>query len=292
MSPVREDALAALRECADDLEAELRERYGASGPEGVHPAQEPKFRRDMRTVEAARHAIVSLQAQQPMPMGLYWMVERTVEGRAHWLRWRGIRSWTPNAHEADRYTLALQAGRDARWVHEHDGVKCVVTEHRDIAQPTPQRLCESCYVGVVDEGEPWTPICTGCLEHWRKRVEEACAPQPTPPDGEREPRWWADMEEDRHRFSEDRHRFSSEPERIASYLREIASDRTDPVLRSAERLYLERAAELLLRSSPQPEARSVAISGALPLECSVCGRSVYEHPGGGRFVPCQPEAKP
>jgi len=39
----------ALRECADDLESEIKERYGAS----IHPAMQRKYDKDMAPVIAA-----------------------------------------------------------------------------------------------------------------------------------------------------------------------------------------------------------------------------------------------
>ena len=52
------DALEAiLRELADDLEAELRARYGADHADGIHPAMQPKFDRDMEPVLRARAAL-------------------------------------------------------------------------------------------------------------------------------------------------------------------------------------------------------------------------------------------
>lgn len=44
----------ALRECADDLEAEINGRY--RWPD-VHPAQQPQYERDMVTVRQAREAL-------------------------------------------------------------------------------------------------------------------------------------------------------------------------------------------------------------------------------------------
>ncbi len=45
---------AALRECADDLEAEVRATHGADHPDGIHPSQERKYERDMEPVDRAR----------------------------------------------------------------------------------------------------------------------------------------------------------------------------------------------------------------------------------------------
>lgn len=43
-----------LTECADDLEAELLDRYGHGKAEDIHPAMRPKFDRDMEPVRKAR----------------------------------------------------------------------------------------------------------------------------------------------------------------------------------------------------------------------------------------------
>ncbi len=45
---------AALRECADDLEAEVRATHGADHPDGIHPSQLYKYARDMQPVDRAR----------------------------------------------------------------------------------------------------------------------------------------------------------------------------------------------------------------------------------------------
>lgn len=50
----------ALRECADDLEVEVAERYKGCGD---HPAIAPKVERDMAPVEAAR----ALLSMDPTP---------------------------------------------------------------------------------------------------------------------------------------------------------------------------------------------------------------------------------
>lgn len=51
---------AALRNCADDLEAELRGRYGASIDK--YPSEARRFERDMASVAEARSAAVALEA--------------------------------------------------------------------------------------------------------------------------------------------------------------------------------------------------------------------------------------
>ena len=46
-----------LRACADDLEAELRARYGCVKGGPIHPAENRRFQRDMGSVYAARAAL-------------------------------------------------------------------------------------------------------------------------------------------------------------------------------------------------------------------------------------------
>lgn len=43
-----------LRECVDDLEAEVRATHGADHPDGIHPSQFWKFQRDMDPIARAR----------------------------------------------------------------------------------------------------------------------------------------------------------------------------------------------------------------------------------------------
>jgi len=45
--------IEALRECSDDLEAEIRYRYGGSG-RLLYPSEQIKFDRDMLPVKRAR----------------------------------------------------------------------------------------------------------------------------------------------------------------------------------------------------------------------------------------------
>lgn len=45
---------AALKDCADDLEAEVRATHGADHPDGVHPSQVWKYERDVEPVVRAR----------------------------------------------------------------------------------------------------------------------------------------------------------------------------------------------------------------------------------------------
>lgn len=46
-----------LRACADDLEAELRAKYGCVKGGPIHPAENKRFQRDMDSVYAARAAL-------------------------------------------------------------------------------------------------------------------------------------------------------------------------------------------------------------------------------------------
>lgn len=56
-----ERAIAALNECADDLEAELRARYPEETIE-AYPSERRRFERDMRSVLNARLAINGLRS--------------------------------------------------------------------------------------------------------------------------------------------------------------------------------------------------------------------------------------
>ena len=60
----------ALKESADDLEAELNARYRivGDGPEKtVHPAMQRQYERDMVTVVKARAALSARPAPAPVP---------------------------------------------------------------------------------------------------------------------------------------------------------------------------------------------------------------------------------
>jgi hypothetical protein len=58
------EAVEALTECADDLEAELKERW-CTKPEGTcHPALQSKFDRDMVTVVKARALVTKLTGEK------------------------------------------------------------------------------------------------------------------------------------------------------------------------------------------------------------------------------------
>lgn len=46
---------AALQDCADDLEAELRARY--AGTQDIYPSERRRFDRDMEAVTAARQLL-------------------------------------------------------------------------------------------------------------------------------------------------------------------------------------------------------------------------------------------
>lgn len=49
-------------------------------------------------------------------VGTSWLIERTIEGVTHWLRWRDQpqREWVTDPHLADRYGWHVAAVRDAR----------------------------------------------------------------------------------------------------------------------------------------------------------------------------------
>jgi hypothetical protein len=49
---------AALKDCADDLESEVKHRYDRIGD---HPAMAPKYERDMEPVKAARALLADEQ---------------------------------------------------------------------------------------------------------------------------------------------------------------------------------------------------------------------------------------
>lgn len=59
-----------------------------------------------------------------------WLVERTIDGRPHWLAWRDYdeRVWVTDANLADRYQWRVQAVRDARHLTQM-GEACEATEH-------------------------------------------------------------------------------------------------------------------------------------------------------------------
>lgn len=61
MTGERVDVWEALADCANELEAEIRARYVHA--DGVHPAMQHKFDRDMATVIEARHAMMTLRAR-------------------------------------------------------------------------------------------------------------------------------------------------------------------------------------------------------------------------------------
>lgn len=56
---IYEDLLAALKECADDLEAWVRERHGYG--DDIHPAMQRRYERDMEPVRTARAAIAKAE---------------------------------------------------------------------------------------------------------------------------------------------------------------------------------------------------------------------------------------
>lgn len=51
--------VSVLRECSEDLEAELRNRYPAEAMK--YPGEQRRFERDMGPVEAARGCLATLQ---------------------------------------------------------------------------------------------------------------------------------------------------------------------------------------------------------------------------------------
>ena len=61
MTGERVDLFEALTDCADELEGEIVARYVHA--DGVHPAMQHKYDRDMQTVIDARTAITALRAQ-------------------------------------------------------------------------------------------------------------------------------------------------------------------------------------------------------------------------------------
>lgn len=48
---------ALVEELADDLESELNARYGIDHPDGIHPATQRRYDRDMEVVHRARAAL-------------------------------------------------------------------------------------------------------------------------------------------------------------------------------------------------------------------------------------------
>lgn len=59
-----------------------------------------------------------------------WLVERTIDGRPHWLRWHDYdeRVWVTDANIADHYPSWIPAARDARHLTAM-GEPCEATEH-------------------------------------------------------------------------------------------------------------------------------------------------------------------
>jgi len=60
-----------------------------------------------------------------------WLIERAIGGVPVWLAWRDrdAISWTPNAHEADRYEWWMPASRDAQLLGATLGIACQAIEH-------------------------------------------------------------------------------------------------------------------------------------------------------------------
>lgn len=65
MTTLLDEALRALRKCADDLSAELAARY----PPGarIYPSEEARFNRDMASVIKAREVLARADAQKDAP---------------------------------------------------------------------------------------------------------------------------------------------------------------------------------------------------------------------------------
>lgn len=82
----------ALKDCADDLEVEVRAQYGVNALQGVHPALEYKYKRDMTPVLAARRALASLRglvvtegwATPVSDMGWRWTFQKRTEEEYNW----------------------------------------------------------------------------------------------------------------------------------------------------------------------------------------------------------------
>ena len=53
----------ALRECSDDLEAELRHRYGADAAESPYATERSRYLRDMKPVRAAQELLAEWENQ-------------------------------------------------------------------------------------------------------------------------------------------------------------------------------------------------------------------------------------
>jgi hypothetical protein len=64
-----------------------------------------------------------------------WLIERTIEGRPHWMRWRDRDhcEWVTDAHLADRFS-GSEVYRMARVIAKSQGVECHATEHMFIRQ--------------------------------------------------------------------------------------------------------------------------------------------------------------
>ncbi len=87
----------------------------------------------------------------------FWMVERQLEGRAHWLSWRGRDqcTWVTEATQADHYDWEIAAHREARAIRQSQGVDCEATEHAWMdAAPRPPAQQYACGYGqnLGDDG--------------------------------------------------------------------------------------------------------------------------------------------
>jgi hypothetical protein len=60
-----------------------------------------------------------------------WLIERVIDGRPHWLRWRGIAEcqWVTSANLADQFDWHIAASREARLISQAQGIECQATEH-------------------------------------------------------------------------------------------------------------------------------------------------------------------
>lgn len=107
-----ERVFEALTDCADELEGEIVARYVHA--DGVHPAMQHKYDRDMQTVIDARTAITTLRAQVAALAGED-AVERALTA---WYSgdagsWEWVQSFSPDGGAYDRKGMreALDAAR-------------------------------------------------------------------------------------------------------------------------------------------------------------------------------------
>lgn len=81
---------------------------------------------------------MSLRAGREAGMSIFWLVERQIDGRAHWLAWRGRDrcEWVTDATQADRFDWAIAAQQQARLIRDSQGIECQATEHA-FMEPAP-----------------------------------------------------------------------------------------------------------------------------------------------------------